>query len=517
MVGKSIPNLQLLTEKKLFFLILLGSFILKGILLFSVQVPSPDGVLYINAAREFSLGNFHQGIQIFPMPFYPLTISLLHAIIPDWLRAGQTISWISLVLATIPLYQIIKILFNREAALWGSLIYSLTPHFNVYASQVIRGPLGLFMLTMAVLFALKSLQENRIRNFYLASFFSLLTFLSRAETFLFLLFLVFVYLVIILFNHRQSFFMAKGIVAFLAFPLAVGTVLWFLNDKSFSHAIRLAELKYYFQLAVKKDFLLNYHNISQQLQILSQSLPNPFYSGNFAETARHYIWFVYLIALVETMSKLIFPTNIIPLLYKSPAEKYNRNHFFIIGIILLFASSSYFFLISNNFIQKRYLMIPSFFLFPWIGNGLYHLHDLATNYKNKKKLAVGLFILVFLLVPTVKTLRYAGEKNISLKEAGLWLNHHVVTKKDIMLISNDKRIPFFAHLDKRFILIPFEDLQQVESFARKNKGHIISLVISQKRKNFLPVFKNYQIVQEFHDQKNAVIIAVDSQYEFRIK
>jgi 4-amino-4-deoxy-L-arabinose transferase-like glycosyltransferase len=515
MVRKLIPNLQLLTEKKLFFLILLGSFILKGILLFSVQVPNPDGVLYINAAREFSQGNFHQGIQIFPMPFYPLTISLLHAIIPDWLRAGQTISWISLVLATIPLYKITKILFNQEAALWGSLIYSLTPHFNSYASQVIRGPLGLFMLTMAVLFALKSLQENRIRNFYLASFFSLLTFLSRAETFLFLLFLVFVYLVIILFNHRQSFFMAKGIGAFLAFPLTVGIILWFLNDKSFSHAIRLAELNHYFQLAVKKDFLINYHYISQQLHVLSQSLPNPYYTGNFAETARHYIWFIYLIALVETITILIFPTNLIPLAYKSLSVKYNRNHFFVMGIILLFTASSYFFLIFNNFIQKRYLMIPAFFLFPWIGNGLYHLHDLATNYNNKKRLAVGLFILLFLLPPAVKTLRYAGEKNIALKEAGLWLNHHVVTKKDILLISNDRRIPFFAHLDKNCMLIPFKDLQQVESYARGNKGQIISLVISQKRKKLLPVFKNYQIIQEFHDQKNAVIIAVDNQYEFQ--
>jgi hypothetical protein len=373
------------------------------------------------------------------------------------------------------------------------------------------------MLTMAVLFALKSLQENRIRNFYLVSIFSILAFFIRVEFFLFPLFLAFVYLVIILFNHRQSLFMSKGIGVFLIAPLATGIIFWLVSSENFGHAIRLPELKHYFQLAIKVDFLNSYHNISQQLRTLSKSLPNPFYTGNFAETARHYIWFVYLIALVETMSKLIFPTNVIPLLYKSPAEKYNRNHFFIIGIILLFAASSYFFLISNNFIQKRYLMIPSFFLFPWIGNGLYHMHDLATNYKNKKKLAVGLFILVFLLVPTVKTLRYAGEKNISLKEAGLWLNHHVVTKEDIMLISNDKRIPFFAHLDKRFILISFEDPQQVESFARRNKGHIISLVISQKRKNFLPVFKNYQIVQEFHDQKNAVIIAVDSQYEFRIK
>ena len=497
-------------------LILLGSFCLKGVLVFATQVPSPDGVLYLNAAREFSQGHFHQGMRIFPMPFYPLMISLLHTIITDWLRAGQTISWISLVLVTIPLYHITKILFNREAALWGSLIYTLTPHFNSYASQVIRGPLGLCMLTMGVLFALKSLRESKIRNFYLTSIFSLLAFLSRSETFLFPLFLALVYLGIILCNHRQSFFMSKGLGAFLALPLAAGIILWLLNDQSLSHAIRLEELKHYFQLAMKKDFLINYQHISQQLRILSQSLTSPYYTGNFAETARHYIWFIYLIALAETITILIFPTNLTPLFYKSPPVKYNRNHFLVMGIIILFTLSSYFFLIFNNFIQKRYLMVPAFFLFPWIGNGLFHLYDQVKNCNNKK-LAIGLFTLIFLVAPTVKTLSYAGEKNISLKKAGIWLKDQALEKTETVLISNDKRVPFFADLDKNCILIPFEALSQVEFYARKNNAHVISLVISRKRKRFLPVFKNYKIIQEFHDQKNIVIIAADKHDTFPIQ
>lgn len=492
------------------FLILLGSLILKGFLVFSVQVPCPDGIIYINAAREFSQGNFSQGMQIFPMPFYPLLISLLHTIIPSWLRAGQTVSWLALVLATIPLYQITEILFDRKAALWSIIAYTLAPHFNTYASHVIRGPLGLFMLAMGVLFALQTLGEKRIRSFYLVSFFSLLAFLSRVETFLFPLFLVFIYLIIIVFDHRQSSFVVKGFGAFLTIPLATGIIFWLLSGKSFSHAIRLPELGHYFHLMVSKDYLINYHNIYQQLKIMGQSLPTPFYSGNFAETARHYIWFIYFIALVETITILIFPTNVIPLLYKPQPIKYNRNHFFIIGIIVLFAASSYFFLIFNNFIQKRYLIIPVFFLFPWIGNGLQHLYRKVNSCKNKKNLATGLFILIFLLAPTLKTFRYAGEHNISLKEAGIWLKHHVVTTKDIVLISNDKRIPFFADLDKNYILMPFEYLQQIESFARENKGQIISLVISRKRKNLLPVFKDYKVVKEFHDQKNEIIIAVDS-------
>jgi len=516
MAIKSILSSRTLTENKPFLLILLGSFVLKGILVFSVQVPNPDGVLYINAAREFAQGNFHQGIQIFPMPFYPFAISLLHTIIPDWLRAAQTISWLSLVLTTIPLYHLTKILFSREAALWCSIAFSLAPHFNTYASHVIRGPLGLLMLTIGVFFALKSLREKRLENFYLASIFSVLAFFSRTEFLLFPLFLILVYLGIALMNHRQSFFMIKGIGAFLIIPLVAGIILW-LATENFGHAIRLPVLTHYFQHVIKMDFLHNYHDISQQLQILSKTLPNSFYTGNFAETARHYIWLIYFIALAETVTILIFPTNIIPLFYQYRSEKYNRTHFFTIGIILLFSASSYFFLIFNNFIQKRYLMIPAFFLFPWIGNGMHHLYHRANNNKHAKKFMVAILILIFLAAPTVKTLSYAKENNLALKEAGLWLNHYVPAKKNIILVSNDKRVSFFAHLDKNLMLIPFKDLQRVESYAWKNKSQIISLVISRKRNNRLPAFKNYQIIRKFHDQKNTVIIAVDRDNPLKVQ
>ncbi len=135
------PATLSLTNKNSIFFILLFSFVLKGALVFSTQVPNPDGVLYINAAREFTLGHFQQGIKIYPMPFYPFLIMLFHYAIPDWIRAAQTISWLSMVFATIPLYLIAKKLFGYKPALWGIISYSLAPHFNTIASKIIRDPL----------------------------------------------------------------------------------------------------------------------------------------------------------------------------------------------------------------------------------------------------------------------------------------------------------------------------------------------------------------------------------------
>ena len=446
------------------------------------------------------------------MPFYPLLITLFHYVIPGWIRAAQTISWLSMVLAAVPLYKITKILFGWKPAMWSITAYSLAPHFNTYASKIMRDPFGLFMLSLAILFALKSLEEKTAKNFFLASIFSILAFLCRVEYFLFPLFLFFFYFGTILIDRQQAIPLGKGLGVFILIPLCTGIILWLLYSKNLNHIIRLASLKHYINIVINMDFLDGYQYIYQQLKILGSSLPGHSYTGNFAETARHYIWLIYMIVLLETTIILIFPTNIIPLAYKLCTYKYNRNHYFIFGIILLFAGSTYFFLIFRNFIQKRYLIIPVFLLFPWIGSGLHSLYNKGFTCKNGKVLAIALFLIIFIFLPTGKTLSYVGEQNLSLKEAGIWLANHLEAKKDIKLISNDRRIPFFAGLDKSTIIINKNNLQKINIYAQKRKVQIISLAISQKEKDSIPDLKDYEIMKEFHDRKNIVIIVADKAY-----
>ena len=501
------------TEKNLFFLILLFSFILKGVLVFSSQVPNSDGIIYINAAREFAQGNFRQGIRIYPMPFYPFLINCVHYAIPDWFRAAQTISWLSMVLAAIPLYQITRRLFDQKAALWSVTAYSLAPHFNTYASKIIRDPLGLFILSLSIVFVLKSLQDKKIKNFLLASVFSILAFLSRSEFFLFPLFLLLFYSVMLLIDRKQALSLGKGVGYFIIFFLLLGTIIWVISNKSGISMLAFNKLKTYF----RHDFFNNYKHVCQMLKTLGNSLPNHSFTGNFAETARHYIWLVYVVALVEVAVILIFPTNLFPLFYNSFRKKYSQNHYFILAVILLFTGSTYFYLFSRNFIQRRYFILPIFLLFPWIGNGLHQLYRKACSRDIKEKIiALSLFIFLFFVLPTGKTLHYAGEPNLSLKEAGLWIGSHFAAQKDFKLISNDRRITFFARLDKRTFIIT--NLQKINAYARKHKIQIISLAIPQKKKDRMPILKGYKVLKKFHDQKNIVIIAVDKTYaqKFRI-
>jgi len=68
-----------------------------------------DGEIYIEAARNFGVGMYREGLTIYPMPLYPYLISLIHKLIPNWVLAGRQISYFSMTLTVIPLYLLTKL------------------------------------------------------------------------------------------------------------------------------------------------------------------------------------------------------------------------------------------------------------------------------------------------------------------------------------------------------------------------------------------------------------------------
>ncbi len=368
------------------------------------------------------------------------------------------------------------------------------------------------MISLAILFALNSLQDKTAKNLFFTSVFSMLAFLSRSEFFLFPLFLLFYYSAIILIDRKRALSFSKGLGIFTIIFLFLGSIAWLIKNINGIQLLGLVKFTNYTNAIIVNDFLSVYRHIYQLLKNMGDSLPNSCFTGNFAETARHYIWLIYFIALCETAVILIFPANLFPLCCGFHKNRYNRIHYFILGIILLFISSTYLFLVFSNFIQRRFLIIPAFLLFPWIGKGLHNLHAKACSCKRAKIVTFSLFFLLFLVLPVSKTLSYVGERNLSLKEAGIWIADHIEKKAGIKLLSNDQRIPFFAGLDKNTLIIDRNNLQKINIYAQNNNIQAIALAFSQKRKNFIPELENYKIIKEFRDRKNIVIIAVDKTY-----
>ena len=492
-------------DRKIFFLILLVSLALKIIVSCSISIPNEDAIKYIYAAQAFSLGNFREAIRLYPLPLYPFLISCVHVVIPDWFRAAQFLSWLPLTLAAIPLYHLAKKQFGARAALWCMAAYSLAPNFNGYATEVLRDPLGLLFISLAIVYALKTFGKASGRNLLLVSVFSLLAFLTRIETVFFPLFFLVFCLVLILHRHRQKKIPLKKIGLFIILPLGFFIFLWLAAPQDFRFFIHLELFAKHFSALMNANYLEIYHQLYDQLGSLSTS-----YTGNLFETTKHYMWLVYLIAMIEAAAILIFPVNILPLLTRGGTKtKYDKNTFFIAGLIFLFAATTYLNLLHKNLLSRRYLIIPVFLLFPWVGRGLDRLYTMICNLnrseKTKKALLI-LFAFVFLASPLAKTLTNLGDKNLSLKQACTWLEHYTESNKSLTLLGNDIRIPFLSNTPQKNFLYRVK-LKHVERYARRHGADLLIIVLSRKKKEHLPAFKRYQILKEFHDPDNIIIIA----------
>ena len=87
------------------------------------------------------------------------------------------------------------------------------------------------------------------------------------------------------------------------------------------------------------------------------------------EITRHYMLVIYLIGLLESFIKALFPLNFIPLVvgFKNWRKRHGVFVLLLAGSYLLL---SYYFLITRDFIRVRYFLTPVLLLCPWIGLGM---------------------------------------------------------------------------------------------------------------------------------------------------
>jgi hypothetical protein len=140
-----------------------------------------DGEIYISAARKYAAGMYREGLATYPMPLYPYLISLIHKLIPNWILAGRLISYSSVTLTVIPLYLLSKDLFNRRAAFWGCIAFTLLPETLLHSNSVMRDPPFFLFSMCAVYFAQKALQSKRLMHLLVSALFAWFSTLFRIE------------------------------------------------------------------------------------------------------------------------------------------------------------------------------------------------------------------------------------------------------------------------------------------------------------------------------------------------
>ncbi len=458
-----------------------------------------DGTLYITAAMHFAEGDWTSGLMIYNRPAYSLLLALTHTIIPDWLGAAYFISIASMVIATIPLYLLTKELFGIKAAFWACMIFAILPKINEWSFYVSRDAVFLAIAAWFVYIALKSYKNNKLFLFGNVFFIAWASILFRTEGILLLIFYT-----ILLIHQAMTTPDHKGhhyikLLIWIGVPLCAGMIIVAtMGIKSFE-VNRFYQIYQWVRGLFNGEFLSSYHTI---YNFLSEAEKHPPFSGyhySFAAISRHYLLVIYMLGIIEAMLKIISPLSCIPLFialkHRAPFQGKR-----ILMLCAMFIAFVYYSLILRDFIATRFLLIPGFFLLPWVGAGLKQLWDNAV--KPPHLLRTKILLILVPLVPMVMTLGLVRNNDNTLSKAISWLTKNNTVQK-VIIATNATRAPFYVALeteqnpDWTVCLYTKENLKEIESFAMKRNATFLILKEKHRKPKEKPILINFEHLTDF--------------------
>ncbi len=213
---------------------------------------------------------------------------------------------------------------------------------------------------------------------------------------------------------------------------------------------------------------------------------------------------IYLLGIIEIISKIIFPLSYIPIVI-GLKNKIKFSDIFILCLGLLFILLVFYSVLTRDFIVSRFLMIPSFLLLPWVGLGLHKLCQKTSTTAYKKLIIV--LISIIILSPAVKTLNLTRYKDNSIPLAAQWLAENIQHHK-IKIVTNHKNASMYINLEKRkriewkFVFYNQKKRKMnIENFALKKNADIIIVKMKNKKLNSTPKFKYYKQIKSIRSGK----------------
>ena len=510
-------------NKGLYFVLGISAFLKIFIFLASSETAiNPDGLLYISAAQQYAAGSFKVGLGIYPMPLYPLLIAIVHLIIPNWVVAARLISLTSMVLTAIPLYLLINDTFNRTAAFWGCLAFALAPVPNSWVGDVIRGPSFMFVFAWTVYFAQRAINSAGIMYFLPAAILAWLAVGFRMEgIMLFPFYFLFLIGLAILYEFERPYFL-KGILIWIGFPFFLFIIFYvFLGSETVSFN-RIGEVILTVKDFFRLKFLDNYHKIYGYLQTIENSPPFSGRHHNFAAVSRHYMPLIYLFGLLETLIKVLFPFFVIPLFWGFK-DQHSRSRLFLLSLVIFYLFVIYYSHVTRDFISTRFLFIPVFFLYTWVGRGMERMFILTRKAAHSRLLASGLAVLFF-LSPVYKCVHSILRQDYVITQTGKWITAHKAFDS-ARIVSNDPRILFYAsretYGDKKGNFLPYyklgDNYSGMERLAYETQMDVLVIRISTKRKDMLSGLRHFKKVKEFIGKKRVAVVYCSKDFLSRLR
>jgi hypothetical protein len=396
-----------------------------------------DGLTYIAAAQAFESGNYELAMKIYPVPFYPALIALVHTFGFTWINSGRLISSFSFVLVLVPLYFLAEDMFDNSTAFWSCLAFSLAPEPVRLCLQLLRDPPFALFFTVSVYLSQHALRSKKTWFLLGAAVCSSAMLLFRLEGML-LFPVVMAALAVLAARERgpcrtcRVFFCIWFVVSASVVTIAVALGGLYGQNTQYLE---------YLQDMTGPKWLENYHRIQSQLNDMELFSPYGIASQNFAEFARQNIIVVYLVGILEGLVEITTPLSMVALIYGLRRSCFTAAHYMVMASAVAYLAMIFGFTLYKDFFDSRFLLVPAVLLTPWIGWGLRRF--IGWNSLKSKPAVQALAILVIILLPLLKSNHLLKIPDDVRVRAGVWLSGHPELTSGRVL-STDDLILFYA-------------------------------------------------------------------------
>lgn len=456
----------------------LGALVVRFLAILQTPVIANDAIGYIEAAKLFFSGAYHEALKHCSFSLFPLLIVPFYKIFGDWVIAGQWLSALCGALTVIPLYLLARRIFDEKIALWGAIFYLICPSLVIFSAEVLRNiPFILFFIT-ALWIGYTGMKDEKTGLVALAGIVIFLSILIRKEGIV-LLIIFSLFLIWQVVKERLSWRKATLLLASLVISFC--GIFFFLSTFT-PEIVRVTPLSSEKVInEVSADFTASIEDEIEETNL------SP-YGKNLFQLAIQYRFLIYVI---HTSYHIIYAFSI-PLfllfLFGFVRRKkvgYRVDEFLLIALYGIFFAAFLFYLSKYNYFTTRLafpLVVPSLI---WCGVGFVEVKERVISWIEERNFSfkeqalrwLTPFLLLLICIPLLAMAWAPHRKNkIELKEIGLWLRDHGYAHSIIIGQYEFIRLAFYA--DGEFIKLAKGGYQDTIRFVREKEGYL--LVINKK-------------------------------------
>lgn len=400
---------------------------------------NPDSVLYLEAAKLITIGDFGGAYNIFSWPFYALCIGLVSKITGFGVHlSAQLLNMIFFGIATASFLKIIQLAGGKNLALFaGALLLFGNLYIVGDVLEMLMRDQGFWAFYLASLvFFIRFYQQNKVLDALLWQITAILAVLFRIEAITFLLLLPLIFVFDMQESYKQRFIKLLKTYSISLLILAIIFIAIYtipsLNIKSFG---RLQEVFNTNLWGIFSSNLISRSSI-MSTQVLGEYLEEYAIPGLL-------ITFVYVILIKNITTLGAVGIIAVGLFFKNKFNQMNDDVKRVLAVTSIICVINMALIITKVFVlSSRYVVALTFILLVLSALYLGHLFKLASTQKQKWMLTIVSITVIVLSLSIIKNVLPKQAGYNYMQEAVAWVKnkqHHSA------VFYEDARLRYYAN------------------------------------------------------------------------